>query len=504
MTLTDERALKTSALSTHRTTSRWRWGVASAGIGLLAFAYLLIEKPWIAHHETLGPSIAVLPFVDMSEQHDQEYFSDGLSEELIDMLTKVPGLRVPARTSSFYFRDKQTKLSEIAKELKVTHVLEGSVRKAGDKLRITAQLIRADTGYHVWSETYDRTLDDIFKVQDEIASAVVSTLKLKLAAGQTVTAAHGTTNSEAYNAYLQGRHLYSESVESGYQQAIEAYQKAVSLDPRYADAYAELAMAEYYMGDNSGDLALEKSAEEAAQHAIDIDPNRAGGYSVRGYLTFNMRYDWVAAEADFERALALDPTDSRAFRRYASMLNQVGRTQEAAALLQKSIEQDPLDAGTWTGLADALAASRNYPAAYEAVHRALTIRPRDSSASFQLGCLRLVGGRGEDALATFQSNSFAIFRDTGVALAEHTLGNAEASQQALDKLIATAAADAAYQIVEVYAWRGDKDKAFEWLERAYRQHDGGLTAIKTDLLLASLRSDPRYVAMLQKLNLPME
>ena len=184
------------------------------------------------------------------------------------------------------------------------------------------------------------------------------------------------------------------------------------------------------------------------------------------------------------------------------MLNQVGRTEEAAALLRKGLEEDPLDASTWTGLADALMASRNYPAAYEAVRRALAIRPADKSSSFQLACLQLVDGKAQEALATFQGNSFAIFRDTGVAMAEHTLGDAKASELALEKLIATSAADAAYQIAEVYAWRGEKDKAFEWLEQAYRQQDGGLTAIKTDLMLASLRSDPRYVAMLRKLNLP--
>jgi TolB-like protein/DNA-binding winged helix-turn-helix (wHTH) protein/tetratricopeptide (TPR) repeat protein len=447
-------------------------------------------------------SIAVLPFADMSEKKDQEYFSDGLSEELIDMLAKVPGLRVPARTSSFYFKNKQTQVSDIARELRVAHVLEGSVRRAGNKLRITAQLIRVDTGYDIWSETYDRPLDDIFKIQDEIATAVVAALKIKLAGGQTAAGGHGTTNPGAYNAFLLGRQLYIQSAEAGYRLAIEAYQKAISLDPRYADAYAELAMAQYYLGDDTGDLALEQSAEQAAQKAIDIDQHLASGYTARGYLRFNMRYDWVGAEADFKQALALDPTDSRLFRRYASMLNQIGRTEDAAALLQKGLEQDPLDASTWTGLADALMASRNYPAAYAAVYRALALRPADKSSSFQLACLQLVDGKVHEALATFQANSFPIFRDTGVAMAEHTLGDTRSSQQALDRLIAAAAADAAYQIAQVYAWRGEKDKAFEWLERAYRQQDGGLTSIKTDLLLASLRSDPRYPSMLRKLNLP--
>jgi TolB-like protein/DNA-binding winged helix-turn-helix (wHTH) protein/thioredoxin-like negative regulator of GroEL len=492
------------------------WVVAGAIVVLaLTVAYFSIDKAWLSTHTMLGrtsvvvsdKSIAVLPFADMSEKKDQEYFSDGLAEELIEQLGNTPGLKVIARTSSFSFKGKSDDIPTIASKLNVANVLEGSVRRSGSHLRISTQLVRADSGQSLWSETFDREFKDVFAIQDEIAVAVVSALKLKLAGGQTAAGAHGTTNPEAYNAYLLGRNLYIrsayiQSTETGYRQAIEAYQKAINLDPRYADAYAELGMAQYYLGDYTGDLALERSAEQAAQQAIEIDQHRASGYAVRGYLRFNMRYDWVGAEADFKQALILDPTDGRVFRRYASVLNQVGRTEEAAALLEEGIEQDPLDASTWTGLVDALVASRNYPAAYDAVHRALAIRPTDNSANFQLASLQLFDGKARDALATFQSNSFAIFRDTGVAMAEHTLGDAKSSQQALDRVIATAAGDAAYQIAEIYAWRGEKDKAFEWLERAYRQQDGGLTGIKIDLVLESLRSDPRYVAMLRKLNLP--
>jgi TolB-like protein/DNA-binding winged helix-turn-helix (wHTH) protein/Tfp pilus assembly protein PilF len=504
------------ALQKRMVAQRRVWVVAGAIVVLaLTAAYFSTDKEWLSTHTMFGgssvvvsdKSIAVLPFADMSEKKDQEYFSDGLAEELIEQLGNTPGLKVIARTSSFSFKGKSDDIPTIASKLNVANVLEGSVRRSGSHLRISTQLVRADSGQSLWSETFDREFRDVFAIQDEIAVAVVSALKLKLAGGQTATGAHGTTNPEAYNAYLLGRNLYIrsayiQSTETVYRQAIEAYQKAINLDPRYADAYAELAMAKYYLGDYTGDLALETSAEQAAQQAIEIDQHRASGYAVRGYLRFNMRYDWAGAEADFKQALVLDPTDSRVFRRYASVLNQVGRTEEAAALLQKGIEQDPLDASTWTGLVDALVASRNYPAAYDAVHRALAIRPTDNSSNFQLACLQLFDGKARDALATFQSNSFAIFRDTGVAMAEHTLGDAKSSQQALDRVIATAAGDAAYQIAEIYAWRGEKDKAFEWLERAYRQQDGGLTGIKIDLVLASLRSDPRYVAMLRKLNLP--
>lgn len=229
--------------------------VAVAVAVLGAAAYLLIEKPWVskpavssqtfaasASSAAFSPpphSIAVLPFVDMSEKKDQEYFSDGLSEELIDMLTKIPDLRVPARTSSFYFKGKSETIATIARALGVANLLEGSVRKAGNQLRVTAQLIRADNGYHLWSETYDRELKDVFKVQDEIAGAVVSALKLKLAPEQQAEHAHSTTNTEAYMQYLLGRQLYFRANDAeGLGQAISAYQKAIALDPKYAAAYA--------------------------------------------------------------------------------------------------------------------------------------------------------------------------------------------------------------------------------------------------------------------------
>jgi TolB-like protein/DNA-binding winged helix-turn-helix (wHTH) protein/Flp pilus assembly protein TadD len=448
-------------------------------------------------------SIAVLPFVDMSESKDQEYFADGMAEELINMLTKVPELRVPARTSSFYFKGKQATIADIGHALGVAHVLEGSVRKSGNTLRITAQLIRVDNGYHAWSETYDRKLDDIFKIQDEIADAVVTALKVQLNGGSIAPRGHGTTNPEAYNAYLLGRQLYLQGTVPRWHQAIDAYQKAIALDPHYADAYAELAVSQYYVADQTGDPALWKSAEQAAQKAIDLDPSLASGYSVRGTLRYLHRYDWVGAESDLKHALALDPTNSRVLSRYGNLLSYFGRTEEATAMLQKAIERDPLESTNWQELGIALSESGDHAGAYDAFHHALAIRPADNFSIFHLARLQLIDGKAQDALATFQTNSDEEFRGAGTAMAQHTLGNAKASQQALEKLIATGAEDAAYQIAEVYAWRGETDKAFEWLERAYRQQDGGLADLKCDLQLASLRSDPRYAAMLRRLNFPL-
>jgi TolB-like protein/DNA-binding winged helix-turn-helix (wHTH) protein/Flp pilus assembly protein TadD len=499
-------------LQRRTTTPRPAWVVAGGIVALaLAAAYFLGGKAWLSKHagETAATSvvvsdksIAVLPFTDMSEKQDQEYFSDGLSEELIGMLTNVPDLRVPARTSSFYFKGKQATIADIAKSLGVSHVLEGSVRKSGDTLRIAAQLIRADNGYQVWSETYDRKLDDIFKIQDDIAAAVVTALKVQLNGGSTAVRGHGTSNPEAYSAYLLGRQLHSQSTVPTWRQAIEAFQKAIGLDPHYADAYAALAMSEYFLAENTGDHALGKLAEQTAQKAIDLDPSVGAGYSARGAMRYLHHYDWVGAESDLKKALALGPTNSRELSRYGTLLSYVGRREEATSILRKAIEQDPLQTTIWQGLGVTLAESGDHAGAYDAFNHALAIQPADNFSKFHFARLQLVDGKAREALTTFQSILDEEFRGAGVAMTEHTLGDAQASQQALEKLIATGAADAAYQIAEVYAWRGEQDKAFEWLERAYRQQDGGLVDLKGDFQLASLRSDPRYGAMLRRLNFP--
>ncbi len=490
------------------------WLVAGTFVTLaLAAAYFLGDKAWLSRHTTgkgetpavdavNDKSIAVLPFADMSEKRDQEYFSDGLAEELIEQLGKTPGLKVIARTSSFSFKGKSDDIPTIALKLKVANVLEGSVRRSGNHLRVSTQLIRADSGQPLWSETFDREFKDVFTIQDEIGAAVVTALKLQLNGGSTAARGHGTTNPEAYNAYLLGRQLHLQGTVPSWRQAIDAYQKAIDFDPHYADAYADLAASEYFLADQTGDHALGKLAEQNAQKAIDLDPRLATGYSVRATLRYLYHYDWAGAESDLKQALALEPTNSRVLSGYGNLLSYIGRTVEATAMLRKAIEQDPLQNTNWQELGITLSESGLRAGAYDAFHHALAIRPADNFSKFHLARLQLVDGKAQEALDTFQSNSDEEFRGAGVAMAEHTLGDAKASQQALEKLIDTGAGDAAYQIAEVYAWRGEKDKAFEWLERAYRQRDGGLADLKGDLQLAALRSDPRYVAMLRKLNFP--
>jgi TolB-like protein len=477
------------------------------GLLILATGYFVVDKFLSSRHAVPAgeavsdKSVAVLPFADMSEKRDQGYFSDGLAEELIEELARTPGLKVIARTSSFSFKGKSDDIASIASKLKVANILEGSVRRSGDQLRVSTQLIRADSGQSIWSETFEREFKDVFKIQDEIAAAVVSALKVQLTGGAAAPRGRGTANPQAYDAFLLGNQLFSQNTVAAWRQAIEAYREAIRLDPRYAEAYAGLALSEYFLSDGTGDAALGKSAEQVAQRAIDINPQLADGYTVRGLLRANLHFDWAGALADDRQAVALEPSNSRVLSRAAEKLTSVGRLDEAVAMYRKAIEHDPLDDAPLGNLGIDLMAAGNTAAAYDALRLASAIRSAPSTSN-GLASLQLLDGNAREALATFKTIDNNVFRDAGVAMAEHTLGDAKASQQALDQLIATDAADSAYQIAEVYAWRGEKDRAFEWLERAYRQLDGGLASTKVDPLLASLRTDPRFTALLRKLNFP--
>jgi TolB-like protein/Flp pilus assembly protein TadD len=491
-----------------------RRAAIALGIALLAaLGYLIVDKFWLskrvtversqraAAHSAADKSIAVLPFVDMSEKHDQEYFADGMAEELLYLLTQVPDLKVPARTSSFYFKGKQTTVAEIAKALGVAHVLEGSVRKAGNTIRVTVQLVRGDSGYHLWSNTYDRNFEDIFKVQDEIAAAVVEALKVQLAPKQRVSSSR-TSNTEAYNQYLLGRQFFNRGNLDGFSRSIEAYRKAIALDPHYAVAYARLAVSEAYLADDTGDAAEMQRSVEAADQAIALAPDDADGYAARAALRASFIWDWAGAQADVAKALALRSADSQVQHQYAFLLANLGRLPEAIAAQKKSIELDPLSSHAWENLGSYEMFSKDFDAADAALRRALEIQPDSAFGLYHLGTLRLLEGDAADALAIFRKIEDEAFRLVGVSMAEHTLGNAKESQRALDALTAKHALEAAYQIAEAHAWRGEKDKAYEWLERAYAQRDGGLSNIKIDLLLDGLRDGPRYEALMRKMNLP--
>jgi serine/threonine-protein kinase len=494
-----------------------RLALVLIGIGLITAApgllyYLVLRAPRSETTARAGPaaSIAVLPLVNLSRDPDQEYFADGLAEELLDLLAKVPGLHVAARTSAFSFKGKSEDARTIAEKLNVTTLLEGSVRKSGDQVRITTQLINAADGYHLWSETYDRKLTDVFAMQDEIAQAVVAALRLKLLPGQAPTSKqHRTSDPEVYTQYLLGRQFFNRATLEGYHRAAQAYQKAIAIDPGFAPAWAGLAHATYWVAD-SADTAAEISegqrrALAAAEKAVALAPELAEACAARGAIRVLTKWDWDGAKADFERALALSPENADVRRDYSiNVLRPLGRMEEGIAAARKAAELDPLNGTMWTALASFLVGAGRLKEAHEVLDRSLEVNPEQSFAPGWLGWVLLLEGQPAAALVASQRSTSALFRLTNAALAQHDLGHAKESQQALDELIAKYAHSGAYQIADVYAWLGETDHAFEWLDRAFAQRDGGLTLVKMDPLLRKLRGDPRYKTLLKKMNLPVD
>ncbi len=454
-----------------------------------------------------APSVAVLPFADLSPQHDQDYFSDGIAEEILDALAQVDGLRVVGRTSSFAFKGKNEDLTAIAQKLRVNSVLEGSVRKEGSRVRISAQLVNATDGFHLWSQTFDRELTGVFTIQDEIARSVVDALKVKLLTGwERARADRGPRSAEAYQQYLLGRDYQRRSwTERNGRLAAEAFQKALALDAGYAPAWAgfswALTLLADYAATSAGSAELQQRSLAAAEKAIAIDPSLPDGYLARADI---LAWDVTGAEADIERALALVPGDARANRDRGIMLMSLGRVREGIVPLRKAVDLDPLAAPSWVSLARAHLVLGDTASARAALERGRELIPDGPFVWYFLGLTSLLEGQPAAALAAFERVSVEGARTTGIALAQHSLGQPVAAQEALDALTSRFAHVSAYQIAEVNAWWGERDAAFEWLERAYRQHDGGLTDLKCDLLLRSLRGDPRYTALLKKMNLPVD
>jgi serine/threonine-protein kinase len=500
------------------------WVAALSVASAVTLAYFVVDKFWLSKHvaaehptaqviastASAAPaisdkSVAVLPFVDMSEKKDQEYFSDGLSEELIDMLTKVPDLRVPARTSSFYFKGKSEDIPTIARRLMVAHVLEGSVRKSGMNLRITAQLVRADNGYHVWSQTYDRKLDDIFKVQDEIAGAVVAALKVSLGDSSALKV---TTpkNTEAYTLYLQGRAINRNAGNKAqFDSAAEYMRKAIKADPTFAEAWAWLAQV---LGNEVGSYYVSAEAvgaemRDASQRALALDPNLADAHMAKGQIYLTIDWDWEAALAEFQKAYDLDPTDANTARNLGiSLFNLHGESGTVLALLQKAIELDPVNPHCYAFIGSYYMETDKLPEAETAYRRAIDLLPTGQDLHVLLGTLLLLRGEAATALAEFRRDPDESNQRQGAAMAYYALGRkaeADAVLSEMERLDATTNADG---IAETHALRGEIDQAFAWLDRAYQQRDFSLSVINRDPLMKSLHGDPRWKAFLHKMKLP--
>ena len=448
-------------------------------------------------------SIAVLPFVDMSQGKDQEYFTDGISEELLNSLAKIPELKVIGRTSSFQFKGKNEDLRVIGQKLNVAHILEGSVRKSGDKIRLTAQLIRADDGTHLWSETYDRTLDDIFAVQDDIAGEVVKALKLTLL-GATPVPRSKPVDSEAYNLALQGRFFFDRRGREGLERAVEYFRQSRERDPGYAPAWAGLSQAYARQADNGFVPVADgyRRAREAAERALALDPQLAEAHLAMGRIHIRYDWDWAAADARVLKALELEPGSAEAIGLASIQAVTLGRWNEAIDLANKAIERDPLRPGSYVNLGRALLKVNRDTEAEAAFRRALELDPGGAGRHYWIGVARLLQGKTDAALREMQQETDEGWQLLGSAFAFHALGRRSESDAALTDLKEKEGDIAAYQIAEAHAFRGEDDLAFEWLQHAYAQRDSGVVSIKGDRLMRGLVGDPRYKAFLRKLKLP--
>ena len=443
-------------------------------------------------------SIAVLPFIDMSAKKDQGYFSDGISEELLNLLAKIPELRVIPRSSAFSYKGKDVKLAQVAQELNVAHILEGSVRKAGNKVRITAQLIDARSDTHLWSETYDRPLDDIFAVQDEIAAMVVAQLKVKLLGG---TPKAKSTDPAAYALYLQGRQSNRQNTAEGYRQSIQLYKQALAIDPAYDAAWVGLSSS-YATQAAKGLRPVDEGyrlAREAANKALAIDADRALAYVALSRIANDYDNDLTAAARHLERALALDPTNPDVIRGAANLAHDLGRPEEAVSLDEYAVARDPLSPAGHGALAFGYGRTGRLDEAIASYRTALTLSPGRIGTQYNIGELLLRKGEPAAALEAVLHEADESWRRVGLPMAYHSLGRQSDSDSALADLIAHDANEWAYNIAYVFAWRGEIDRAFQWLDRAVAYRDPGLVEVNSDPMFASIRHDPRWLPFLRRI-----
>ena len=460
-------------------------------------------------------SIAVLPFVNMSRDEENEYFADGLSEELLNTLAKIRGLRVASRTSAFFFKGKTIDIPTVAQKLGVATILEGSVRKSGNRVRITAQLIEVSTDSHLWSQTYDRELDDIFAVQDDIAQSVVAELRAALMGarlGDAATAAKAevkvaatgrTENTEAHTLYLQGRFFTERMTQADLVKAVDCYERAVALDPEFALAWVGLSRS-YWIQAGYGWATIEEGSRrcrEAGQRALDLAPDLADAHVALAVVHMNYDWNWQEAEARLKRALATAPGNADVQRAYGMLAGILGRQDEALAHLRKAVALDPLSAMGMRLLGLRCAMYGHLDEGEKALRAALDLNPKAGLLHAFLAIIPLFRGRPAEALEIARHEVLLEFRLLSIGLAEHSLGHAAESDAALAEAIADHAHVFAYQIAELLSWRGEKDRAFDWLERAYAQRDPGMANVKTDPFFKPLREDGRWRGLLAKMKL---
>ncbi len=489
----------------------------------LAIAYIVIgklggqkmsipEPPRLPSTEitTFAPpphSVAVLPFVNMSGDPSQDYFSDGLSEELLNSLVTVRDLQVAARTSSFAFKGKNEDVAEIAHKLNVGAVLEGSVRKDGKQIRVTAQLINATTGYHIWSHTYDRELKSVLALQTEIATAVTQALQVTLLtdpAGNIEIG--GTQNPAAFDAYLRARGLELKGPERENLLRVKAgYAQAVELDPKFAKAYAGLAVVQQVYANNyaSGHefMPMIVEARATAQHAIELAPDLGEAHAaMASVLTGTLQFRGALAES--EKALALSPNSPPVLRRAARLFSSIGRIDAAIAYAQKAIAYDPINAAAFTTLSTVYWNGHRYQEALQAQEQAIDLAPGDASFQATVGLIRMQLGELDGALAACEPAQRSWQRQLCLSILYDKLHRHSEAEQVLATMKATMGDAASYQYAEIYAQWGDIPAALDALEKAYTLPDPGISSLRTDVLLDPLRGQARMQVVLKKVDFP--
>ena len=479
-------------------TAVWLWGYRSTAERTVA-ARVDAEPPATVEMK----SIAVLPFVNMSSDPEQEYFSDGISEQILDALASVPDLRVIARTSSFAFKGTNADVATIAAKLQVAYVLEGSVRKSGQRVRVTTQLIRATDSSHVWSETFDRQIGDIFAIQDEIARTVVKRLELRTRDGK-VRSRGTTSNTEAYALFLQSRYLLDQRGAESMQQAYDRIRHVVELDSGYADAWALLGSIQFTRADYALTDAATAFAEAraATQKALSIDPDNVEGLLIAAQFAGSHDWQWAQANDYLRRAMQMEPGNARVLSVAGSNSLYQGHLDEAIRLYQQSLLVDPMRPAVHRTIAVALLAAGRPHEAESAMHTALRLNPEQISGMYWLGRAQLATGQLDAALETMRQEKTPVYRNTGLALVYHALGRKQESDAALQALLhTTTQGSIGYQFAEVHAYRGELDEAFRWLDRALDANDAGIKFVKADVRMAGIRADPRYDELLKRMNL---
>src|SRR5262245_15704097 len=461
-------------------------------------------------------SIAVLPFVNRSASPDDEYFSDGLADELLNLLAKLRGLRVAARTSAFHFKGKDTTIAEVGRALNVATVLEGSVRKAGPRVRISVQRVKVAGGYQLWSESYDRTLDDIFAVQDDIAQAVVRELRSTLLGEAADSRARGEakaevaravkgrgTNPEAHRLRLQARHVLEGFTRQGAARAIELLDRALELDPEFAFAWVELGRAHSRAADSGAEPVVDgyTKARAAVERALELEPDLPDGHAALAQIQMVHDWDWRRAQASVDRALELAGANAEVLRNAGMLAFFNGRLDKAIQFLRETLEQDPLSARAFINLGSVYFSAGRLIEAEESYRRALELAPHRPVAHAWLAVVLLDQGRKAEAHAVAEQDPGPMMRAQAMAITHHASGRRADSDASLDQLVQKLGDFAAYQIAEVHGARGDVEDAFRWLERSYEVRDPGLTGFKPNPHFRSLRTDPRWSAMLRTMRL---